>query len=96
MKIKLLKHLRNRSKRKVGVFRQTNGKYKIIFDKNLYLDDLSSYEDGDECKVNTRYQLLEQDIDNLNEAIKSCEYWRNVFIRQEINTMKFGNHKRVY
>ena len=90
MKTKLLKKLRNEAGNRIGVFKQTDGKYKVIFDKTIF-GDVSQYD-----PMYKGYQILETNLEGLTEAIKLCDFYRRCFILREVRKKRYGNKDRVY
>ena len=90
MKTKLLKKLRSEAANRIGVFKQDDGKYKVIFDKTIF-GDVSQYD-----PMYKGYQILETDIEDLTEAIESCDFYRRCFILREVRKKRFRNEDRLY
>lgn len=96
LKVKLLHNFRVLSRRHIGVFREENGKYTVVFNKNRYLgDDVSQYTD-DKNKGLSCYQILEKDVESLDEAKEMCDFYRRCFILKQLNEYRYGTSERYY
>lgn len=95
LKVKLLHKLRVLSKQQMGVFREENGKYTVVFDKRRYLGDIYQYAD-EKNKCLSCWQILEKDVDSLDEAKKMCDFYRRCFILKQLNEYRYGTEQRYY
>lgn len=94
MKTKLLKRLRQSAQEHIGVFRNENGSYEVVFDKNRFYADVSKY--GEDEFYDRNFQVLEKGVETLDEAKDMCDFYRRVFILRQVREIKYGNTKRFY
>lgn len=100
LKTKLLKRLRREACGKVGVFKFSDGKYRVVYDKTFW-NDVSEFNEkhwrayGDEYQ----YQVFNRDAevcDTLEEAKKVCDHYRRAYILREVRRMRNSNERRYY
>ena len=97
MKTKLLKKWRREAQCGIGVFKQDDGRYEVLFDKTMWCNIGFAYEeDPDRVHI----QTLCKDIEDYDEVVEWCDYYRREFIlreaRNEWRKRKYGTKKRVY
>ena len=100
MKTRLLKKLRNEAYWKLGVFKFSDGKYRIIYDKTLW-NDVSEFNEKHWKMWGNEYQYHvfndENEVfDNFDTAKSLCDRYRRNYILGEVRKMKFNNKKRYY
>lgn len=95
LKVKLLHELRVLSRQHMGVFREENGKYTVVFDKRIYLCDISQYADNKNKEMSC-WQILEKNVESLDEAKKMCDFYRRCFILKQLNEHRYGTEQRYY
>ena len=100
LKTKLLRKLRNKARCKLGVFKFSDGKYRVVFDRTLY-EDVSRFDEkewrrwGDEygCEV---FNKKDDVSDNLEDAKKVCDHYRRQYILNKVREKRLGNATRMY
>lgn len=96
MKTKLLKKWRQEAVNRIGVFKTPNKTFSVVFDKTL-IGDVSNW---DENYNEGGYQIVEENIKTLLEAMAFCDEFRRAFIlreaRKEWNEKYYGSKKRYY
>lgn len=100
LKTKLLKRLRGEAYGKFGVFKFSDGKYRVVYDKTFW-NDVTEFNEkhwrayGDEYQ----YQVFNRDVevcDTLERAKIVCDYYRRQYILREVRRIRQGNHRRFY
>jgi len=100
LKTKLLKKLRSEARNRIGVFKFSDGKYRVVFDASC-LGDVSYFNEND-WKIEgdgSLFQVFDRKdevSDTIEEAMKVCDYYRRKFILREVRRKKFGDEKRYY
>ena len=92
MKTRLLKKWRNEAWNRIGVFKQADGKYRIVFDKSV-VGDVSGH---DKYPLAKGFQVVCEDIEDFSEAVERCDNLRREFILQEMRRKKYGTTNRMY
>lgn len=97
LKTTLLRKWRRNAFERIGVFEKRNKKYMIVFDKTA----VACLNHFSEAMLDTKfYQVLEDDIETIEDAMSACDFYRRVFIlreaRKEWQERIFGNSMRKY
>ena len=96
MKTKLLKKWRKEAWNRIGLFKQDDGKYRVVFDKSGW-GLVYEYEN---CPESKSFQVVCRDIEDPDEAKSRCDEIRRIFIlreaRKEYRKKKYGAGNRVY
>lgn len=100
MKTKLLKKLRREAYWKLGVFKFSDGKYRVVYDKTLW-NDVSEFNEKDWIRYGDdyHYQVFDEDCevcDTLEEAKDVCDHYRRQYILREVRRMRNKNDRRYY
>ena len=94
MKTKFLKSLRTNSRRKIGVFKNDDGTYRIVYDTDRYLYNVSDYDIHNDNS--NRWQILKDEIETLQVAKNLCDEYRRRWILRKVNEIRFDNSNRFY
>ena len=95
MKTKLLTSLRDNSRRKIGIFKNDDGTYRIVYDTNRYLYNVSDYDIHNDNSIGC-WQILSDGIESLQVAKKLCDEYRRRWILGKVNEIRFNNSNRFY
>lgn len=96
MKTKLLKKWRQEAENRIGVFRiEETNRYSVVFCKSAW-GFVSDWTPGETCG----HQILEEGIENFEEAKASCDFYRRIYIlreaRKDWNKKRYGSRQRYY
>lgn len=94
MKTKLLKKLRAESRWHYGVFKNNDGLYEVVHDRDMMCPDLSKYG-KDEWVSRDRFEVVET-VGDLELAKKLCDDYRRGFILRMVRKMRYGRIDRLY
>lgn len=97
---KLLKKLRREAYWKMGVFKFSDGKYRVVYDKT-YWNDVSEFNERHWRAYGDKYQYQvfnekEEVCDTLEEAKEVCDCYRRNYILREVRRMRNSNDRRYY
>ena len=92
MKTKLLKKWRKEALRRVGVFKQDDGKYQVVFDKG-YIGNVDDFDKYPEAQY---FQVVCEDLEDFSEAVERCDSIRRIFILREARRQLYGKTNRLY
>ena len=101
LKTKLLKRLRSEAYWKLGVFKFSDGKYRVVYDTSC-MNDVSRFNEkewrmyGDESFFQVFDKTKDDVSDTLEDAMKVCDYYRRQYILNEVRKKRYGNDRRMY
>lgn len=96
MRTRLLEKLRYRANGKCGVFRLSNGRYAVVWDKTLW-DDVSEFKEEllDMYGYDYQYQVIDV-MNTYDEAVNKCDECRRQYILSLAREKRYKNKKRLY
>ena len=92
MKTKLLRKWRKAAWYRIGVFKQKDGKYRVVFDRSV-IGNVSEYDESDSYDS---FQVLVKDIEDFSAAVEECNHFRRQFILRLVAERKYGTANRMY
>ena len=91
---KVLSEMRSYGRQKVGVFVNDLGEYMVVLDRYKIGPQVSDFRDSD--RPDNEFQILEDNIKDLEEARKICDEYRRIAILKRVREKRYGNAKRYY
>ena len=98
LKTKLLRKLRFEAYCNIGVFKFSDGKYRIVYDLS-YLDNVNRFNESEwkMYKDNYLFKVFNEEdgCDTLEEAKELCDRYRRAYILKRVRQLR-GNQHRYY
>ena len=100
LRTKLLRKLRSEAYWKLGVFKFSDGKYRVVYDKTV-LNDVSKFDEKEwkRCGEESGFQVFDdadEVCDTLEKARDVCDFYRRQYILNKVREKKMGNVRRMY